>query len=232
MKRLTILILMVAWVPALGHDLWIERTADGLVLCYGHGRSHHEGAKLIDYRPEMVVRADCFDSEGNRLEAPVSGESPVRFSGGCASVCVLTSTGYWSKTPQGTKNASKKEARDAVRTWRSFESVKRIDAWGDALSRPLTSDFEITPLEDPLALSPGGKIRVLVTLEGAPVEGATVTYDGEARAVTGKDGRANLKMRHGGFQVVQAGLTVPLQSEDADETVYTANLNFEIGGPK
>jgi nickel transport protein len=104
--------------------------------------------------------------------------------------------------------------------------------WGDAFSRPLTQDFEITTLENPLTLGPGGKTRLLVTLDGAPVKGAAVSYDGETRGVTGEDGRVNIKIRHAGYQVIQAGISVPLGSDEADETVYTTNLNFEIGETK
>lgn len=232
MIRLLMLILLLAWVPARGHDLWIDRTPEGLTVCYGHGHSHHEGAERIDYRPETVVRVDCFDKEGNRGTVDISREGPVRIFGGCGAAFVLMSTGYWSKTPDGNKNVSKKEASRPIKSWRSFESVKRIDEWNDVFSRPLTSDLEITPLENPLTLEPGSKIHLLVTLQGTPVQGATVTYDGEPRGVTGEDGRVNLKIRHGGFQVLGAGLTVPLISEDADETVHTTNLNFEIGASK
>jgi nickel transport protein len=232
MKRLVLLILTLAWVPAHGHDLWLERTTDGLVMWYGHGHSQHEGAKIIDYKREIVVRVDCFDGGGNPVKTAVSSESPLRISGGCAVTYVLTSTGYWSKTAYGTKNVSKREAQSPIKSWLSFESVKRIDGWDDAMSRPLTSDLEITPLENPLLLHAGSKIHLLVTLRGAPVPGATVTYDGEPRGATDKNGRVNLKIRHDGFQAIQAGVTVPLASEEADETIHATSLDFEIGGSK
>jgi nickel transport protein len=219
----------LAWMPAFAHDMWIERDSQGFTLLYGHAHSGHGGTTLMEYKPEIVIRVDCFDVEGRKIDAEITRENPMRISAGCAAVYVLTSSGYWSKTTSGTKNLSKKEAQSPLRSWQSFESVKRIDEWSDALSRPLTGDFEITALENPLALKPGDKIHLLVTLEGAPAQGATATYDGEPRGVTGKDGLINLKIRHGGFQMIQAGITLPLESEEADEAVHTTSLNFEIG---
>jgi nickel transport protein len=232
MKRLFCLVFLLASAPVHAHDLWVERSSEGLTVYYGHGHSHHEGAELIDYGPEMIVRADCFDGDGNKREARASTETPVRISGGCSAVFVLTSTGYWSKTPLGTKNVSKKEAQSPIRSWLSFESVKRIDGWSDALARPLTMDLEITPLDNPFTLEPGAKIHLLVTFEGKPVEGATVTYDDDPRGITGRDGRANVKLRHAGFQVIQASLTVPVNSEEADEAIHATNLNFETGASR
>lgn len=232
MKRLAVLILALAAAAAEAHDLWIERAPGGLAVCYGHARSQHEGAASIALSPRSVVRVDCFQNDGSRSEPLVSNDGRVLIAGECAAAFAVVSTGYWTKTPEGTKNVPKNEAERPIRSWRSVESAKRIDAWGDAFSRPFTRDFEITALEDPLTLRPGSKIRLLVTLEGSPVKGAAVTYDGETRGATGEDGRVNLKIRHGGFQMIQAGVSVPLESDEADETVYTTNLNFEIGESK
>ena len=35
-------------------------------------------------------------------------------------------------------------------------------------------------------------------------------------------------MHHGGFQVIQASLTLPDASGKADEVVHTADLDFEL----
>lgn len=230
MTRLAILILVLASVSARAHGLWIERDVGGLAVCYGHGRSSHEGPELIALSAESVLRVDCFRSDGRRSDAAVSHDEQLLIVGDCTAAFVLVSTGYWTKTPEGTKNVSRKDARQPIKSWLSIESAKRIDVWSDAFSRPLTNDFEITALENPLALRPGAKVRLLVTLDGTPVKGAAVTYDKETRGVTGEDGRVNLKIRHDGFQVMRAGLAVPLKSEDADETIYATSLNFEIGG--
>jgi nickel transport protein len=55
-----------------------------------------------------------------------------------------------------------------------------------------------------------------------------VSYDGKPRGTTGRDGRINIRLRHGGFQVIQASLTRPDASGKADEVIHSANLNFEL----
>ena len=169
MKRLAMLLLVLVSATASAHDLWIERAPGGLAVCYGHGRSGHGGAALIGLEPTSVLRVDCFESDGRSVEAAVSYDGRVLIQGACAAAFALVSTGYWTKTPEGTKNLSNQDATRPMRSWRSIETVKRIDEWSDVFSSPLTRDFEITTLENPLALRPGEKARLLVTLAGAPV---------------------------------------------------------------
>ncbi len=233
MKWILAAILFIISTPlaVFAHDMWIEKTPAGPTLFYGHKYGHkhsqHEGAELVEYSAYIIVRADCFDAGGAGGPAVLGDTSPVTIGGPCAAVFVLTSTGIWSKTPYGTKNIPKTEADNAIKSWLSFESVKRIDAWGEPLSRPLTENLEITPVENPLILKNGKKLRLLVTFEGQPVSGVAVGYDGEPRGVTDKDGRINIKLRHGGFQLVQASLHRPYESPEADEVIHTTNLNFE-----
>lgn len=230
---LAALSLVIIATPAAvtAHDMWLEETPTGTTLyCghkYGHTHSQRQGAELVEYPADIVVRADCFDTDGEGSSPVLSDTSPVTIGGSCAVVFVLTSTGIWTKTPYGTKNIPKTEADNAIKSWASFESVKRIDVWGEALSHPLTKDLEITPVENPLVLQEGKKMRLLVTFEGRPVAGAAVGYDGEPRGVTDKDGRINIKIRHGGFQLIQASLHRPIDSPEADEIIHTTNLNFE-----
>jgi len=116
----------------------------------------------------------------------------------------------------------------AVAVKLSFESVKRIDRWSAELAEPLTDWLEMTPINDPLSLREGKKLRLSVSFEGRPAQGVIVSYDGKPRGTTGRDGRINIRLRHGGFQVIQASLTGPDASGKADEVVYAANLNFEL----
>jgi nickel transport protein len=214
--------------PACAHDLWLEKEPGGLVLNYGHKHSGHEGAQSMVYRPEWVKEALCFDEQGARVTFDAQAAYPYRMRGECAAAWVMTSSGYWTKTPYGTENVPKGEARMAIKSWLSFESVKRLDRWSAALSKSLTQGLEITSLNDPLALHEGDKLRLLITFEGQPVEGAVVAYDGKPRGESGADGAVNLRIQHGGFQVVQASLSRPDTSGKADEVVHTANLNFEL----
>mgnify|MGYP001814810636 CR=1 FL=1 len=77
-------------------------------------------------------------------------------------------------------------------------------------------------------LVPGKKLRLLVAYRKQPAEGVVVTYDGKPRGQTGPDGRINIRVRHAGFQVIQASLSRPDPSGMADEIIRTTNLNLEL----
>ena len=225
--------LLVFGVPlvARAHDLWLEREGEGegLWLRYGHLPSGQGGPSLIDYSPDTVQRVACHDAAGQPVACAPEPASPLHIECSCAVTYVLTSSGYWTKTAYGTKNVPKSEVETPIRSWLSYESVKRIDAWTDALTRPLTQDLELVPLENPLVLASGDKLELLVTRGGQPVAGAVVTYDDKPRGRTGLDGRIHVRLKHDGFQTLQAGLTLAGDGVKADEIVHTTTLNFEPG---
>jgi nickel transport protein len=210
------------------HELWLAAEGDQLVLRYGHTGAVHTGEADLPYPRSHVLRVDCVDDQGEPIPAEVSPEVPLRISGACAATCVLFSSGYWSETPFGTRNLPADEAKAPLRSWQSLESVKRLDAWSPALAVPVTADLELTPLEDPFALSVGDKARLLVTLAGEAVAGAIVSYDGKERGQTDRHGRINIRLRRGGRQFLQAGLTVPGDGTHCDEVIHVATLVFEL----
>jgi nickel transport protein len=182
----------------------------------------------VEYEADWVREGRCFDAAGASIPFEAEDVYPYRLRGECAAAIVAISSGYWTKTPYGTQNVPKNEARMPIKSWLSYDSVKRIDHWTEALGRPLAEGLELTPLEDPLSLRKGKKVHLLVTFDGKPVQDAVVAYDGKPRGQPGQDGTINIRVRHGGFQVIQATLTRPIASEKADEVIHSTNLNFEI----
>jgi nickel transport protein len=233
MRTITVfLTTLLAVTTAQAHDLWLERMGAGYELLYGHRHSGHSGQDTIEYQPSAVPHMVCFDTGGKAVGQGATASYPARLAGDCAVSYALLSSGYWTKTPYGTKNVPKDQVDVAVSSWRSFEGVKRIDHWGQALARPLTQDLELVPLDDPLTLGDGEKLRLLVTFRGQPVANAVVAYDGKPRGETGPDGLVNVKVRHGGPQVVEATLRRPLDGTKADEEVHTSTLSFTLGGQR
>ena len=214
-------------LPVLPHDLWIERTGGAYTLYNGHKHSGHGGDRVIPYGPAFVTQAQCFDTQG-QVKHEAKGSSPFRLEGECAVLTIAASSGYWSKTPKGTHNVPKDEARQVVKSWLSREWVKRLDVWSPALARPLTPGLELVSLEDPLQLVKGDKLRLQLTLDRQPVAGATVTYDGEPRGMTDEEGRINLRIQHGGFQMIAAGINRPRPTPQADKEVLATTLVFEL----
>lgn len=225
---LTLLMPALPGGPVLAHDLWIARNGDLHTLNFGHEGSGHAGAKRLEYKPEQVREASCFNAAGTALRAETGRVWAVTLRGDCAATWFLASSGYWSKTPYGTQNLPRSEAGTVLDSWLSVESVKRLDAWGEALARPLTGELEIVPLADPLRLKPGDKLRLMVSLDGRPAAGATVAYFGHPRGVADAQGRVNVRLRQPGLQLVQASLETPLQDGKADRLVRATALQFEI----
>lgn len=215
-------------MPVLAHDLWIER--DGLThtLAYGHERSAHEGARRVEYKPEHVKAAACHDVTGRERPVERSSAYPVTLKGDCAASWFQLSTGYWSKTPYGTRNQPKSEASAVIDSWLSVETIKRIDRWGEALAQPLTRDLELVPLSNPLALKSGDKLRLRAYFQGRPAARVTLAYFGKPRGVTGADGTLNIRLQSPGLQLVQASLELPLDDGRADRAIHTSSLQFEI----
>ncbi|WP_186343122.1 DUF4198 domain-containing protein [Allochromatium palmeri] len=218
---------------AVAHDLWVEPEAGGYQLLYGHHPGvSHEGAKQIDYSPEIVKSVVCLDATGSHHPTQVGDSSPVKIEGDCAVLYVLTSSGYWTKTTAGTKNLKKTEAASPLSSWQSFESVKHIDRWGSGAASSLATPLEIVPAENPLALKDGDKLTVRVLANGQPVADATVSYDGKPRGQTGADGTLNIRVKHGGLQLIQASTRTPHAGPEADEIVHTTALTFALGNDK
>jgi nickel transport protein len=226
-----LLVISLCAPPVIAHDLWLAREGHDLIIQYGHVGASHTGAGSIEYLPDQILRVDCFEAEGTALPVETNQEYPVRIRGLCAVTCVLFSTGYWTRTPFGTKNLPKDEVKSPLESWRSLEAVKRIDSWTDNLAQPLTYYLELTPREDPLVLDKGEKIRLLVTLRGEPVQGAAVSYAGKLRGESDRKGQINIKLKQSGLQFIQASFTEPATGEAAlktDKIVRTATLVFEL----
>jgi nickel transport protein len=224
------LLLLAPALPAAAHDLWLEKEGGGHVLLQGHRSGAHAGAERVPYAPDFVKQALCADAQGKTRTLAFSAAYPTRFAGECAALVVSASSGYWTKTAWETKNAPKSGVSGVLKSWRSEDSVKRLERWSAQLARPLSSGLEITPVEDPFRLGVDDKIIVRVTLDGKPRAGVPVAYDGATRGATGEDGTVVLKIRHGGLQMIAASIETPLDDGKADTLIRATTLNFELPG--
>ncbi|MBD3163146.1 MAG: hypothetical protein GF346_11905, partial [Candidatus Eisenbacteria bacterium] len=176
---LSFLVCAVIAGPAAGHDLWIEADSTGARILYGHRGSGHSGPERIETPRGFVRGVVCLTPEGRIVEPDPPDTLPGRIPGRVAAIHVEASSGVWTRTPRGVRNLPKDRVAQPIEAWESHESAKRIASWSEALRAPMSGALEIVPLEDPFAVAPGEKIRLLVTLDRAPVEGAVVSYHGK-----------------------------------------------------
>lgn len=221
-------VLFLAARPALAHDLWLEREAQGWTLYQGHRHSAHTGAEIVPYPADFVRSVLCLDVTGRAKPLPIDAKTtPWRSKTDCALLRIEVSSGFWSKTPWETKNVPKTQAPGAIRSWRSEESLKRLLRWFEAAANPLGHGLEITPLADPLRLTSNEKLTVRITLDGRPLANAPVALNGETRGTSDGDGRINLRLRRAGLQSIATSHETPLDDGQADWLVRGATLQFE-----
>ena len=106
----------------------------------------------------------------------------------------------------------------------------------DTFSRVAGQRLEIVPLNDPLALAPGGDLGVKLLFDGQPLAGALVKAwhrkDGQlliVRTRTAADGTAALTLPHPGAWMVSVVHMVPAVGvKDIDWDSLWANLSFGL----
>lgn len=233
MKLIRSIILHAGWLllatSVHAHDYWFESADDDYLLHRGHRFSQHAGSKEVPFDAKIITGAYCLrHGEANPSTAATSNSYPLRIHGPCQAVMVTADSGYWSQTLTGTSNQPKNKTFGALRSWHAIESVKRFEDWSARLLKPFTADLELIFAENPFPLQPGDKLRLIVTLDGKPVKGVTVAYDGDPRGVTGSDGRINIRLRHPGLQVITASLEQTLDDDKADKQVRSTILLFDI----
>jgi nickel transport protein len=235
--RTTIAVITLAvLLPATGlaHGVFWDEAPHGLVLMVGHphGRGHGDQPPqpLPVSRLQLLLRADAEPAGGGLTWSEAAADTPIVAPLDAAAVLAVLDWGWWTKTAAGTRNEPPAGVAGALQAWTSRETVKHLSRWAEGANRPAGRDLELTPLSDPLVLKRGDKLEVLVTLDGAPVAGAVVAYDGNARGATGDDGRLRLKLREKGLQVIRATLRRPADDPPWAEDVRTATLTFKLGG--
>jgi nickel transport protein len=229
MRQILLASFLLSAMPAIAHDLWLERAADGVTLYQGHKHSTHGGAETIAYDANFVKEASCLTADGRIEPLALTQSAPWRAAAAdCAAIRVAASSGYWTKTPWDTKNAPKTGVSGVIKSWLSEESVKHIDRWTSGAGQPMSAGLEITPTADPFALKPGDKLVVLVTENRQPKADVPVAYGDDVRGATGADGRISIRLRHEGVQLIHTSMETPLADGKADTLVRAAILQFEI----
>ena len=224
----TLFLLMAFSLHVSAHDLWIEDAQDRSLVRYGHSGLGHDGEKYLAYAPTVVKQATCFVDQASQ-SISISNVSPVVVTQSCDVQWVVFSTGFWSKTPQGTINKARNELPAVYQSWLSQESVKRIIRWQETMKTPATDSFELVAEENPLLLSVGDKMRLRVFDHGQPLANVVVAYFGNPRGMTDDQGRINIRIQQSGLQLIQASKNEPYTDKSqADQWIQTTALQVFV----
>jgi nickel transport protein len=223
-----ILIVLICFfsISAHAHDLWLERENQDLVLYYGHLSTAHSSSKRLAYQPENI-EVSCLDANGHAQAVTLTRASSLRIHTPCALTRVIRDSGYWSKTPYGTKNLPKNQAEAVVRSWQSRQSVIYLDTWHEGFAH--TEDVHglvLVATHNPFALTADAKLRLQVRYQGQALAGATLLYQGQACGLSDSAGYINIRLKQSGLQFFQVSHKTPLASPLADEIIDSAALVF------
>lgn len=217
-------------LPVDAHDYWFEREGQEYVLYRGHHFGDHEGDFQIPYDPAIIQHITCVSLDGVPRKVDPPTDYPARVAGPCARLTVEMDSGYWSENGIKTIKHPKEQVLGALYTWRAIESTTLLNSWNKLEHRQsLPQGLEIFLEKNPFLVEEGEKLRLVVLQAGKPRQAVTVAYDGNPRGVTGPDGRINIRVRHGGLQVITGSLREPdPDTRKADPLLRSTTLLFEL----
>lgn len=213
---------------AAAHDVWVAPGEGKWVVMWGHGD------KSDPYRPEQVQQVQAYDAAAQSVPVMVEAGNQQAFlrpQTRPAFISLVFASGPWVKTPEGYKNLSKREAKDALESFKSVTYNKNLWQWHPRFGQPLGGKMELVPLQNPLSLKPGDRLPIQVLYEGKPLAGVVVSAPGVEKGSLQTDaaGKALVPIQAKGLVVVKANQRTPTpQDPDADMLSETASLVFTL----
>lgn len=188
-----------------------------------------------EYDKWQLKGVKALDNAGKTVNAGIdfAGKNPKILTDGEVGVMALSfDAGYWTKTSDGYKNISPKEAKDTVFT--SLKSVKygkTYFTWDSSYLKPMGLKLEVVPLIDPFSVKAGGTLPVLVLKDGKPLPFAgfeTSDYE-DPEFKTDAFGIAHVHVKNKGVQIIAAKYYAQ-QSEDStvDNITIQSCIAFEV----
>ena len=231
---LGVLLVLLAACSVLAHDTWIDKQNGELLVLRGHG------GKAEAYDSSLVKEAKGLDAKGHAVEVQIkkNKENAALLTKGDPAIAgALYDSGYWLKTTDGWKKATKREGKgkyNIVESLKSKQYCKNFQATCSESSKPMGQRFEVIPQKDPMSAKVGDKLAIKVLFDGKPVEGAIINVGGghgDAKNLlkTDKSGMANVTIEKAGLQLIKAGHKIPLKDDpDADVLSLASTVTFTV----
>jgi nickel transport protein len=206
-----------------------------LLVLRGHG------GQAEAYDPALIAEAKGLNAKGQAVEMEIvknKENASLSPKGSPAIIGALYDSGYWLKTTDGWKKATKREGKgkyEIVEALKSKQWCKCVLASTPESSKPVGQRFEIVPQKDPTTVTAGEKLPIKVVFDGKPAEGAIVAAGGGHESdkkdplKTDKDGMAIIIVEKPGPQLVKATLSIPIKDDpDADQLHVASTMTFDI----
>jgi len=231
---LAVVVTLIAGQSVLAHDTWIEKRNGELFVLRGHG------GEVEAYDATLVKEAKALDANGQVVEMEIvknKENASLAPKGKPVVIGALYDSGYWLKTTDGWKKATKREGKgkyDIVESLKSKQWCKSLLAASAGNAKPLGQGFEVIPQKDPMTLKVGDKLSIKVVFDGKPVTGAIIAPGGghgtdlKNPIKTDQDGMASVTIEKAGLQMVKAEHRVPVKDDpDADVLHLASTITFE-----
>ena len=146
----TVFLLLPATQLVLAHDTWIEKRNGQLLVLRGH-----HGGTIEAYDPALVKEPKALDAKGQAVEMEIvknKENAALSPKGKPSIVGALYDSGYWLKTTDGWKKATKREGHGTytiVESLKGKQWCKSFLAPSAESSKPLGQGFEVVPQKDP-----------------------------------------------------------------------------------
>lgn len=225
-------------LPAAAHEIWFAQRSNKLALIYGAGAHDLDIVKRLP----KIVATQGLDAAGKPVTAELKAtdslvvvEAPPEL----AIVTAVMDNGLWTKDKAGKwHNKGRDEVPDAVVSGRYYKYATHLRKLPTTAVAPVPGlKFQLVPVGKAFPQKKGEALTVQVLYEGKPVAGVkvfqdTVTDPGGAHVVSGRDGRATIKVRNRGLNVVLAEYeSGPENPAVTLMTEHVASLSFMYDPP-
>lgn len=242
MHRTNILVIVMglAWMSCISttasaHGIWFAERSDQLGVIYGVGADDLDIVK----RFPLITNISAYDVMQEPVDTALRVTEHlvlVDTSQHPAIVAAVLSNGIWSKTPEGEWiKAGRDEVPNATIAERTYKFAVHLRS---PLAEPLGAlpgqDLQILPDDAILPDKMGAELPVRVLYKGQPAAGARIIVDfvndpDAERIMVGEDGRATVKIRNQGLNVIGALYDSPSQDPGkTDKTENMATLSFVL----
>lgn len=183
---------------------------------------------------DNVIGVSAFDKNGKRIKAGYDyANNKIHVNDDVALSVVMYDLGYWSFTQKEHFNKPRNEVNGIIYDSRkNLKFGKSIFSWNDDFTKPVGLKLEITPLQNPLELKEGDKLKVLVTLDGkafSDVEFEDQNDDLDVKADENGIAYIPITKANDGLSIIAAVAKLPFYTSDklAQTLQLTCTLSFK-----